>query len=422
MAHADTQPIAIVIPSVAGGGAERVWLDLATALLARGHTVDVVLLSLKGQYQSIIPADGTIFCKASLWNDLRLQHSLNQRGQLRTIPFAGFSTLSAWRRFRRHWPDSRKRLCTLELTSRAEFLRRYIEDRNPRAVLSATTGANCPTIMASLSAECKPFVCVSVHNNVARGYSAKDTARARLLYPHADLVAGVSQGVAECAKAHFGLSNDRTRCVYNGVPIQKIETQSRDTRFVDLSSFDRNNPTLLSAMRLSRRPGGAKDHVTLLKAFALVRESVDVRLALVGVGQQKAARRKHFLRLASDLGVSEYIDFLGFHENHFPYMARATVLVHSSRWEGLPTVLLEAMACGTPVVSTDSPFGPAEILDGGKFGQLVPVEDQYRLAEAIKDTLAGKHPPSNVLKRRAEDFSLERMAENYETLCKIPKA
>ncbi|MEE2712811.1 MAG: glycosyltransferase, partial [Planctomycetota bacterium] len=146
-----------------------------------------------------------------------------------------------------------------------------------------------------------------------------------------------------------------------------------------------------------------------IRAFAKVRASRPARLIILGEGPQEKMLRA----LAEDLNVSDHIAFPGFVHNPFAYMARAQTFVLSSAWEGFGMVLVEAMACGCPVVSTDCPSGPAEILQGSKYGRLVPVGDHQQLAEAIMATLDAPLP-TEVLKARAEVFSDRSAAQLYE--------
>jgi glycosyltransferase involved in cell wall biosynthesis len=154
-----------------------------------------------------------------------------------------------------------------------------------------------------------------------------------------------------------------------------------------------------------------KDFPTLLKAFARVRRERPARLIILGTGSEEAELRV----LASALGVSDSVDFPGYVHNPFAFYRRASVFVLSSVWEGLPTVLIEAMACGCPVVSTDCPSGPREILDGGRFGSLVPVGAADAMADAILATMS--EPPSRTrLIERAKQFSLQQAVTGYEAV------
>ncbi len=134
--------------------------------------------------------------------------------------------------------------------------------------------------------------------------------------------------------------------------------------------------------RLTRQ----KDFVTLIWAFARLRESRPARLVILGEGEERGA----LLALADALGIASDIDLPGFVNNPYAYLSRASLFVLSSRWEGLPGVLIEALACGTRVISTDCPSGPREILAEGTYGELVPVADPASLAEAMQRALTGK--------------------------------
>jgi len=148
---------------------------------------------------------------------------------------------------------------------------------------------------------------------------------------------------------------------------------------------------------------------TLLRAFVLVRQRLDARLIVLGEGPDRAA----LTNLASLLGVREYVDFAGFMENPYVYMRRASVVAMSSRYEGFGNVLVEAMAVGTPVVSTNCPHGPREILADGKYGALVPVDDPGALAEAILSTIARPQARTELIER-ARMFSIENAVGLYE--------
>ena len=154
-----------------------------------------------------------------------------------------------------------------------------------------------------------------------------------------------------------------------------------------------------------------KDFPTLLKAFAELRARRDCRLILLGSGPLEDDLQKQ----AEALGITDDISFQGHVDNPFAYLARAQVFVLSSAWEGLPNVLIEALACGCPVVSTDCPGGASEILEAGRHGRLVPVGDAAAMATAIEATLEAP-PLADALKARAADFSIERAVEAYAKL------
>jgi len=157
-----------------------------------------------------------------------------------------------------------------------------------------------------------------------------------------------------------------------------------------------------------------KDFPTLIRAFARVRAQRPARLIVLGAeGHERHSKYVAELKaLPARLGIADDVDLPGFRHNPFAFMSRAAVFVLSSIYEGLGNVLIEALACGTPVVSTDCPSGPAEILEGGRFGALVPVGDDAAMAAAIAATL-DRPPAAATLRERARMFSVERAVDRY---------
>ena len=200
----------------------------------------------------------------------------------------------------------------------------------------------------------------------------------RVCYPWADELACVSAGVGEDLAATTRLPNERVKVIFNPVLVDEIDELAAESS--GHPWFDQPDiPVFLGTGRLTKQ----KDFPTLLKAFARLRGTRRARLAILGQGDDLASLQ----RLAEQLGIAEDVAFLGFVANPYAYMARASVFVLSSAWEGLPTVLIEAMACGTPVVSTDCPSGPREILADGLYGRLTDVGDADGLADAMSETL-----------------------------------
>jgi glycosyltransferase involved in cell wall biosynthesis len=150
---------------------------------------------------------------------------------------------------------------------------------------------------------------------------------------------------------------------------------------------------------------------TLLDAFAVLRARRPVRLVVLGEGDLRRTLAKQIRRL----GIEEDVAFPGFVDNPFRYMAAASLFVLSSRWEGLPGVLIQALACGCPVVSSDCPSGPREILADGRYGELAPVDDAPALADAMDRTL-DRPRNSEALIERAEQYSIDRSVERYLSL------
>jgi glycosyltransferase involved in cell wall biosynthesis len=151
-----------------------------------------------------------------------------------------------------------------------------------------------------------------------------------------------------------------------------------------------------------------KDYPTLLHAFALLRKSRDLRLLILGEGDERPALEN----MVAELGLSDAVAMPGYLENPYAAMSRAAAFVLTSRWEGSPNVLVEAMACGTPVLSTDCPNGPAEILEGGRHGPLVPMGNAQAVADGIA-TMLDHRVPAAQLKRRAADYDSDASADGY---------
>ncbi|NLO89188.1 MAG: glycosyltransferase, partial [Clostridia bacterium] len=188
-------------------------------------------------------------------------------------------------------------------------------------------------------------------------------------------VVAVSQGVADDLVKTTGLMRELIKVIYN--PIVTPELLEKAKESIGHPWFKPGQPpVILSAGRLT----AAKDFPTLIHAFARVRAERLARLMILGEGEE----RPNLESLVRELGLESDVSMPEFVENPYAYMARAAVFVLSSAWEGFGNVLVEAMAVGTPVVSTDCPSGPAEILEGGKWGKLVPVGDVEKLAKALK--------------------------------------
>ncbi len=240
----------------------------------------------------------------------------------------------------------------------------------------------------------------------AKGAASKEallTRLARRHYSRADAIVAVSEGVARDLSATLGLSPTRITTVYNAVDADAIAKRSAEP--LDDAWFGAGAPpVIVTAGRLAHQ----KDHETLLRAFALLRRQRPARLIVLGEG----SRRNALEALARALGVDADVRFPGFVANPYRFMARGAAFASSSRWEGFPNVLVEALACGCPVVSTDCPHGPAEILARGAYGTLCAIGDAEALARALVGALDAP-PDRGALRRRARDFAPERTLERY---------
>jgi glycosyltransferase involved in cell wall biosynthesis len=218
----------------------------------------------------------------------------------------------------------------------------------------------------------------------------------------ADGIVAVSGGVADDLALSCGIPRERIVVIYNGVVGRDFERKRAAA--IDHPWFGLGVPVIVAAGRFVEQ----KDFGTLISAFAAVVRERDVRLVLLGDGPLRAT----LLEQADSLGVADRIDMPGFRANPLPYLREAALVVLSSRFEGFAMVLAEALACGTRVVSTDCPHGPAEILDHGLYGRLTPVGRPVELAQAILEGL-NDNSPRESLQRRGQEFSLQASADRY---------
>jgi glycosyltransferase involved in cell wall biosynthesis len=226
----------------------------------------------------------------------------------------------------------------------------------------------------------------------------------KAFYPLADVVSAVSQGVLDDLSEISSRAVRNGHVIYNPVVSDELMEASRQEVSHPWFEEESNVPVLLGVGRMDPQ----KNFVLLVRAFAKLNHHCEARLVILGDGNERGKLKA----LVRELGVEDKVDFIGFKDNPYKYMANASLFVLSSNFEGLPTVLIEALACGCPVVSTDCPSGPHEILEGGKWGRLVPVGDEEALAEAMQEALSEPHDPDR-LRQRAMDFTADRVVDDY---------
>ncbi len=286
---------------------------------------------------------------------------------------------------------------------------RYLRQEQPWALLAADHYANEIAILAKLIAKVSTRVIVTEHNQLSRtcrrGSRLKDRlapAFAQVLYPWADGVIAVSHGVKTDLARRASFPLERIQTIYNPVITPELLTKAKEP--IDHPWFhSKDVPVLLGVGKLEAQ----KDFPNLIRAFAKVRQVQSARLVILGWGPD----RPKLEALIKSLGLEADVDLPGYVDNPYAYMARASVFILSSAWEGLGNVLIEAMAVGTPVVSTNCESGPAEILAGGKYGYLTPVGDSAALADAILQVLNGQPKPIDSM--WLNQFSSESAAQKY---------
>ena len=392
--------IAVLLPSLQGGGAERSMLNLVQAFLARGRAVDLVLHQAKGEYLAEVPKGATMI-------------ELDATGDLQSRWIAAMAAIRDFFALLRPVLLAKKNAPEV---ARLRSLQRYMEKRRPDVVLSALTYANLVAVWAKQTSASGVPVVVSERNALATYCASPHKFRkwrfrylpelVRRTYPGADAVVAVSSHVAHELTTVIGLPPQSVTTIYNPVVDDTLRA-SAAAALEHMWFAPGAVPVILGVGRLTEQ----KDFPTLLRAFASVRAKREVRLVILGEGRLRGDLEE----LASQLGIQADVDMPGFVENPFQYMARASVLVLPSLYEGLPGVLIQAMACGCPVVSTDCPGGSAEILADGEYGALVEVGDANGMANAVLVEL-DQPTASDTLQRRAEDFSVERAVSNYLNL------
>jgi glycosyltransferase involved in cell wall biosynthesis len=402
--RADGRRVALLLPSLVAGGAEVCTLRTAEGLLRRGFRVDLVLCKRSGPLVERVPPDVRVI-------ELKAAPMLLARAQALAADPTGFRAmlapvLLAWQPPQRlpHLPR----------------LVHYLRTVRPDALFSAITGANLIALWARRLAGVKTPVLISERNTVTAKVESSRHWRNRHLprllghsYPMADGIVAVSDGVADDLAERTGIARDRITTVYNPVVTPELATLA-DQPVAHPWFQPGAPPVILGVGSLTSR----KDFPTLIRAFARVRAARDCRLVILGeaASSSKTAEQQAELKtLARSLGVADDVDLPGYVANPFAYMARASVFVLSSAHEGLPGVLIQALACGCPAVSTDCPYGPAEILDEGRFGRLVPIGDDAAMAAAVVATLDDPIGAAR-LKERADMFSVERAIDRYVDL------
>ncbi|WP_028490860.1 glycosyltransferase [Thioalkalivibrio sp. ALJ15] len=306
----------------------------------------------------------------------------------------------------------------VDLRSRGKFdslfkLRRLLRQDPPAAVLTAKDHSAKVAVLGRMLGWVPSPVFVKVTNTPSQTLRRRFKRRsARWLYRRADRIIAISEGVRDDLIEHFDVDPDRIEVIYN--PTVTPDIPERVKAPVGHPWFAGDGPpVIVGAGRLTPQ----KDFATLLDAFARVRERRSVRLVILGEGPLREA----LLGQARRLGVAEAVDLPGYVPDPLPYFARAGVFCLSSRYEGLGNVLIEALAAGAPAVATDCPSGPAEILQHGRIGPLVPVGDAGALAGALESTLAD--PPGEERIREGLDrFRSDRVALRYAQVMGLVKA
>lgn len=360
------KPITFFIPSLAGGGVQRVVINLTGELSARGMEIDLVVGNASGPFIDFIPYG------------VRLIDLHQKRISKSILPFM-----------------------------------QYLNTSRPSIVFSAQTHTNIVSAIAVKSSISKSRLVLTEHNNmlavIKHSGNSLDAFRsigARLFYPFADKIVAVSQGVADSLCIAANLPKSKILVIYNPLVTPEIEKLSSQP-CVHPWLLQSDIPVILSVGRLTPQ----KNFPLLLKAFTKVKERLGAKLIILGEGNE----RNYLAQLITKLDIQKDVDLPGYVINPYSYMKRASLFVLSSAWEGFPSVLVEAMACGLNIVSTNCQSGPIEILKNGEFGRLVPVNQVDKMADAIIIGLQDPLPAHKLIDHSLS-YSVSHSSDQYQEL------
>lgn len=359
------------LPSLRGGGAERVFVLIANEMAARGHQVTLFVWNAEGPNATHVDPSVRL-----------VSLDLPVRGE----GFGKAATLGG-------------------LMKSALFLRR----ERPDAVFSALDFANLIITAALIIGRSQAAFFPTYHAAAALkeaglGFRLSPYL-ARLIARRATKAVAVSEGIRRELLGR-GFAAARVNVIHNPLPPRREARTSHYPWREKLASMG-DGPVIVTLGRLVQ----VKDHRTLIKAFSLIDPSQKCRLVIFGEGPLEA----DLACFADELGVDRRVLFPGYVNDPAACYAIADLFVLSSLNEGFGNVLIEAMEAGLPIVSTDAPHGPREILDGGRFGALVPVGDPQALADAMQNSLAAPLPAAD-LKARAAEFEIGRIGDRYQRL------
>ncbi|MEM9254115.1 MAG: glycosyltransferase [Pseudomonadota bacterium] len=404
MVQAKRQRVAFLLDNLAGGGAERVVLTLARELSQRGYDVDLLVCERRGELSDQV--SGRV-------------HLIELQAASRIVGFA--ACLLGCR-------DSAGALLTLLLRSRKlpkslrylPAVRAYLQSSAPAVLIAALPKANVCAVLANRLAGSRARVFVGVHialsmqilqaRRKGKGHLQYLMPLLRYCYHLADGVIAVSAGVRQDAIELLGLDATRVKVVYNPIEVTPCDRALCDADVHPWFS-ESSVPVVVGVGRLVEQ----KNFPLLMRAFALLLARQPARLIIVGGDQSgdQLAERRALEALAQELGIERYADLVGYQQSPQEYLHRANLFVLSSAFEGFGNVLVEALLAGCPIVSTDCPSGPREILRDGEFGALVSLGSEYALAQAIQKALQVEHD-KEALRQRGEEFSVEKAVQGYQ--------
>ncbi len=368
--------IAFLINSMAGGGAERVLSILLKQMPRNGRQFFLITLDDKFYYE--IPEDVII---------IKLNNNLNNNFKKLLAIFLG-----------------------------AKKLKKIIKENNIDTVFSFLGRSNYINVLSKmLGSNHKVYIGERV--DPSQMHSAKNVIAifnkllTSVLYKKADVITTNSFGTKTSLVKDFSISPEKITVIYNPIDLTAIKKLSEEVLEMQYQSIF-NNPVIINVARLEKQ----KDQEHLIRAFKKVKGEIkSAKLVILGEGELENPLKE----LAKELGLENDIYFIGWQKNPFKFLAKSKMFVLSSLWEGFPNTLIEAMALGLPVISTDCPSGPNEVIENGKNGLLVPVKDENKLAEAMIKVLKDSNLATqlgNNAKTRANDFDMAKIMGEYEEI------
>ena len=394
MNHSNSQHIALFLGTLAGGGAERVTINLAKEFVKKKIKVDLVVTGFKGPLTSMVP-DGVNIV------ELRKRSWMSVLFYMLKLPI-------------RDWPD-----CIRIISNgRPKTFKRfpsfvcYLNKARPGVVMSTLDSINIISLWAKyiVGDEIRFVIRQAIFQSKEIQNSDK-FFESRVLpklvkrwYSTADQIISVSKHMSDDLIAFCNLKSGQVSVIYNPIDLEIVRERSNEL-VTDLEFSKENCQVILAVGRLDAQ----KDYELMIRAVKLVANERKIQLVILGDGPE----RKSLNNLVEQIQASAYVAFFGHVSNPYKYMSKCDVFALSSRWEGLPNVLIEALACGCKIVSTNCPSGPYEILSAGRYGLLVEVGDEKQFAKKIIQALDTR-ADGQALQARANEYELSKISDQYQ--------
>jgi glycosyltransferase involved in cell wall biosynthesis len=359
-----SKKISIILPNLNPGGAERIALYLANDWVRLGYIVEMVLMEKKGEFISLLNPEVLII-------DLK----------------------------------------SIRIRNTVKSLKDYFKVSKPDVIFVGMWPLTSASILAWIFSRKIGSIYLIDHNQLSISIVKELNLSSFILkfflkitYPLATGIMAVSNGVKSDLCQLGGFSEHKVKVIYNpastGIPSSTSVNEIEKKRIWG-ENFQFN---ILSVGGLHPQ----KNHIMLIKAFSKISRKLNAKLIILGEGKL----RVELEALIKELNLEDCVDLPGFIKNPYPWYLTADLFVLSSNWEGLPTVLIESLECGLPIISTDCPSGPDEILENGRYGKLVPMNDVDALSKAIEYSFSEEHDKALLIKR-ANDFTIENISHQY---------